>query len=248
MPPSQRGGLSPRVRGNPAGGRHAAPVRGSIPAGAGKPHLGRALSRASRVYPRGCGETLSLAWGDNLYMGLSPRVRGNRRMGTGPGTLAGSIPAGAGKPRAGEAALRPRTVYPRGCGETCLPARMSWHSSGLSPRVRGNLSAGASDRGQDGSIPAGAGKPEPVAEERLGARVYPRGCGETHDASSAGLKIQGLSPRVRGNHGAPGAAPDRRGSIPAGAGKPSPRALSAALARVYPRGCGETRQGHPSGG
>ena len=51
------GGLSPRVRGNPADSTHALNAQGSIPACAGEPRRGFPLSTAARVYPRVCGGT-----------------------------------------------------------------------------------------------------------------------------------------------------------------------------------------------
>ena len=50
-------GLSPRVRGNPAGAYHPAVDGGSIPACAGEPRRGCCRCRAAWVYPRVCGGT-----------------------------------------------------------------------------------------------------------------------------------------------------------------------------------------------
>ena len=50
-------GLSPRVRGNPAGRVVRAHLRGSIPACAGEPASGGAYSYQEMVYPRVCGGT-----------------------------------------------------------------------------------------------------------------------------------------------------------------------------------------------
>ena len=52
-----REGLSPRVRGNPHGGRDHLRGSGSIPARAGKPFQSVRLVWDSGVYPRACGET-----------------------------------------------------------------------------------------------------------------------------------------------------------------------------------------------
>ena len=71
-------GLSPRVRGNPAG----APVKrlfpGSIPACAGEPTVGVALGGIGGVYPRVCGGTGRPYMASGGRIGLSPRVRGNQ--------------------------------------------------------------------------------------------------------------------------------------------------------------------------
>ena len=91
-------GLSPRVRGNPAGGAGHAPERRSIPASAGEPSSLAMPSIAWRVYPRECGGTSAQASCLFLVAGLSPRVRGNLAslpQGVNP---KGSIPASAGEP------------------------------------------------------------------------------------------------------------------------------------------------------
>ena len=76
--PSLTNGLSPRVRGNPGLASGSVHLMRSIPAGAGEP-LSRGLVRAaSRVYPRGCGGTVAVPIGWWVWLGLSPRVRGNR--------------------------------------------------------------------------------------------------------------------------------------------------------------------------
>ena len=50
-------GLSPRVRGNPAGVRRGQPRPRSIPASAGEPYYGEPCRRPAEVYPRECGGT-----------------------------------------------------------------------------------------------------------------------------------------------------------------------------------------------
>ena len=52
-----RGGLSPRVRGNLADIPTTHPMGGSIPAGAGEPITTNQKILLGRVYPRGCGGT-----------------------------------------------------------------------------------------------------------------------------------------------------------------------------------------------
>ena len=93
-------GLSPRVRGNLQLGQPVADGRGSIPASAGEPQLGRQAARMARVYPRECGGTAHAVCPNPASPGLSPRVRGN--LGGRHVRLAdqGSIPASAGEPLA----------------------------------------------------------------------------------------------------------------------------------------------------
>ena len=89
----------PRVCGgtHPRFGWPAPPPR-SIPACAGEPHPGLCPGRLWTVYPRVCGGTRAgdMAHGD--VVGLSPRVRGNRRSDRFVQPLSGSIPACAGEP------------------------------------------------------------------------------------------------------------------------------------------------------
>ena len=90
-------GLSPRVRGNPAGGPLRARYQGSIPACAGESALHRASGGLARVYPRVCGGINNTLDSDATFIGLSPRVRGNRQLSSSSGLWVRSIPACAGE-------------------------------------------------------------------------------------------------------------------------------------------------------
>ena len=115
----QAQGLSPRVRGNQAGGVVAFAGTGSIPACAGEPMARIAFLIMVRVYPRVCGGTLRRRSKLCRVMGLSPRVRGNRSW--------------------RQHSMARNRVYPRVCGGTCESDCVSKYLVGLSPRVRGNL-------------------------------------------------------------------------------------------------------------
>ena len=195
----KRRGLSPRVRGNlsshewlPSSGR-------SIPACAGEPITELSSPIKRQVYPRVCGGTLSARMRDVQIDGLSPRVRGNL---SGPGRqrqCRRSIPACAGEPRAGQPNHANHGVYPRVCGGTGHPHRISAPAEGLSPRVRGNHTHQNNDALPSRSIPACAGEP---AENRCAPglrKVYPRVCGGTRCRKFRTQHGAGLSPRVRGN-------------------------------------------------
>ena len=131
-------GLSPRVRGNH---EHLGTVTsdlGTIPACAGEPARRWACARRARDYPRVCGGTFTVFPFIIQSQGLSPRVRGNRRLCSPLLSPLGTIPACAGEP--GRAQLRDqiRRDYPRVCGGTIIAKNQYSHFGGLSPRVRGN--------------------------------------------------------------------------------------------------------------
>ena len=155
-----------------------------------------------------------------LYEGLSPRVRGSRvcvlrfpcrlrvyprvcgeahREGASPRHCRGSIPACAGKPGTRDGTRTLTWVYPRVCGEASRCTRASSERPGLSPRVRGSRDVLARDEGNDGSIPACAGKPSRTRCHSDSVGVYPRVCGEAATADGSHDVRAGLSPRVRGS-------------------------------------------------
>ena len=160
-------GLSPRVRGNPAGDADCRNMSWSIPACAGEPtHHFRGLLPI-KVYPRVCGGTVRMPLEDDLPSGLSPRVRGNRATGLRPGQGHRSIPACAGEPILTAALMTTPTVYPRVCGGTILSRTTTTGWLGLSPRVRGNLREGVRSTANVRSIPACAGEPAPTRGRRI---------------------------------------------------------------------------------
>ena len=92
-------GLSPRARGSHAAAGRDRRRPGFIPAGAGKPSGVQSLPSPNRVYPRGRGEATRRKTARGMKRGLSPRARGSRLGRGGLPGAAGSIPAGAGKPK-----------------------------------------------------------------------------------------------------------------------------------------------------
>ena len=172
--------------------------------------------------------------------GLSPRMRGNLRLGPLGQVRHGSIPAYAGEPQASSPPRRGTGVYPRVCGGTRASSATRRTYPGLSPRMRGNLRGGVAVGGHRGSIPAYAG--EPGCRRGIGGpwRVYPRVCGGTYHVESSAVSMTGLSPRMRGNLEIPRSHVALGGSIPAYAGEPAFSLLLASPERVYPRVCGGT--------
>ena len=233
-------GLSPRVRGNRTGGRHHHGSAGTIPACAGEPLYRQYGLGHPRDYPRVCGGTSIRPSMDSRVLGLSPRVRGNRRASSPECVLHGTIPACAGEPRTGKGQKPDDWDYPRVCGGTEDLADKAFDRAGLSPRVRGNLSRGRSAAGRGGTIPACAGEPDgrPSCDED--DRDYPRVCGGTSHWYVVKRDDGGLSPRVRGNRTCLPPAQAQPGTIPACAGEPADKARQARRSWDYPRVCGGT--------
>ena len=233
-------GLSPRVRGNRAGGLRCAGLPGSIPACAGEPNSGVAFSLCGGVYPRVCGGTVIMDTPHWMGWGLSPRVRGNPTPPDAATPPARSIPACAGEPYEFIALIPGKEVYPRVCGGTSWTTALRPTTRGLSPRVRGNHRAGLQAKAQVRSIPACAGEPSNPSTSRQQAEVYPRVCGGTQPTCSNCIRRSGLSPRVRGNRRWPDAVSRFGRSIPACAGEPRSGWARTRRKRVYPRVCGGT--------
>ena len=176
-------------------------INGSIPACAGEPPSHPSTDLRIKVYPRVCGGTKLSAGKLNADAGLSPRVRGNRAPRGSAGFARGSIPACAGEPICDISTHGPSKVYPRVCGGTISTSSGAHTTTGLSPRVRGNLGNPLLAGRHSGSIPACAGEPTDKGDLDKGYRVYPRVCGGTGCVDRCTCDAWGLSPRVRGNRG-----------------------------------------------
>ena len=172
--------------------------------------------------------------------GPSPRVRGIQGQTPPRRPAVGSIPAGAGNPLDAYGGALPEGVHPRGCGESMANRPVVLNESGPSPRVRGIPTTPERGAPAGGSIPAGAGNPSLIGIPICLERVHPRGCGESGAARPVAGVIRGPSPRVRGIRRLPALRGGHAGSIPAGAGNPSPPRRRAAPGGVHPRGCGES--------
>ena len=137
----QRVGLSPRGRGNlgllaSSGGSFR-----SIPAWAGQPGSVGSFGFKLRVYPRVGGATAMTFLPEPMWLGLSPRGRGNRPTTPRNINATRSIPAWAGQPPPTDLNPRVYSVYPRVGGATGWHRRREIPEMGLSPRGRGNLSS-----------------------------------------------------------------------------------------------------------
>ena len=136
-------GLSPRVRGNRPRTNMTRIRPRSIPACAGEPLPEYDHHSNQPVYPRVCGGTETTCRTLPAAVGLSPRVRGNPEADDEYTVWGRSIPACAGEPLGSMPFDILHTVYPRVCGGTSHARYIQPESTGLSPRVRGNLGRGA---------------------------------------------------------------------------------------------------------
>ena len=236
------GGLSPRVRGNPASATLLACFDGSIPACTGEPRPGIPRAENAWVYPRVYGGTGRPLDHRPRRYGLSPRVRGNQEMRPCRLRQQGSIPACTGEPRARSPCVRAERVYPRVYGGTPERDVRCLVSQGLSPRVRGNPRAERRRRPCGGSIPACTGEPGACPGAHGTRGVYPRVYGGTGRGRWPSPGSPGLSPRVRGNPSRSAAATASGGSIPACTGEPPDLPPARAPPRVYPRVYGGTAE------
>ena len=175
-----------------------------------------------------------------MYLGLSPRVRGNHNRTHREIAMIRSIPARAGEPRSASGRSSHSRVYPRACGGTEQFKAAGYQMLGLSPRVRGNRDDFREYYPHGGSIPARAGEPTKATSVQCRGRVYPRACGGTARPMATEWARGGLSPRVRGNLTCSGWKSKASGSIPARAGEPAGFAGTDWRCPVYPRACGGT--------
>ena len=238
-------GLSPRGRGNPITADNIDELLGPIPARAGEPCRYPPATCTTRAYPRAGGGTISLSPRCTPAQGLSPRGRGNPRPPRSYLGISGPIPARAGEPPCSPRSQPRNWAYPRAGGGTRSGAARGDVIMGLSPRGRGNRSAGGCSARCSRPIPARAGEPSSTPRARVRIRAYPRAGGGTFLALAAGIYFQGLSPRGRGNPDARFHADRYRGPIPARAGEPMRSTRRGRRRRAYPRAGGGT--GHVKG-
>ncbi len=110
-------GLSPWVRGTRRCVNCCLAKRRFIPVGAGNSMKSPENEPRIAVYPRGCGELLSVAGRITHSLGLSPWVRGTLYLTQHGLDIIRFIPVGAGNSILLFRLHCKRPVYPRGCGE-----------------------------------------------------------------------------------------------------------------------------------
>ena len=126
-------------------------------------------------------------------------------------------------------------VHPRvGGGARYMLPRLR-DTVGPSPRGRGSRATVGSGPDPLGSIPAWAGEPAALGAEVPLRRVHPRVGGGAASIWNVRVYTSGPSPRGRGSHVYIDRDVIRQRSIPAWAGEPVSRSLSATRGQVHPR-------------
>ena len=173
-------------------------ISGLIPAHAGKTYVYKLRPFPEKAHPRACGENVQ---GPSLARegtGSSPRMRGKHFHCVSSGSIAGLIPAHAGKTKEQAGPRVARVAHPRACGENLKWGWAAVATLGSSPRMRGKLSAPTSRIESPGLIPAHAGKTHRCFLEYPEAEAHPRACGENFRCRMPMPRQRGSSPRMRG--------------------------------------------------
>ena len=171
-------GSSPRVQGKPT---YLAETEFSgrlIPACAGKTRSAWIVFPSPGAHPRVCGENHWVSVWVRVVAGSSPRVRGKLHAYPWKAKARRLIPACAGKTRIDVAHAIQVPAHPRVCGENRVGGGGRWGYLGSSPRVRGKHVSHVAQAGNQGLIPACAGKTFPQRAEARSQWAHPRVCGE----------------------------------------------------------------------
>ena len=155
---SEKGGLSPLVRGKRDICAITSVSCGSIPACAGETIVHSFSGPVLRVYPRLCGGNDDGNAKTYTAWGLSPLVRGKLPVICAASPFHGSIPACAGETIHSDFFPIFTGVYPRLCGGNYSSLFIYFFRRGLSPLVRGKHGIVSCRRTLTGSIPACAGE------------------------------------------------------------------------------------------
>ena len=151
--------------------------------------------------------------------GSSPLTRGKRSYGEAGSTWDGLIPAHAGKTETPSADARLSKAHPRSRGENNWTRPPCPTRSGSSPLTRGKHRPTGNPRGNQGLIPAHAGKTCGSGGRARSMRAHPRSRGENAFVVAYNKSETGSSPLTRGKLTSPDEQLIKLGLIPAHAGK-----------------------------
>lgn len=166
------------------------------------------------------------------------RARGRRDVAIGDET----VPMRATKGCQCPSCRRQRRAHPRSRGENLPMEVIVPCSQGSSPLTRGKH--GQSRRGSDRRrlIPAHAGKTPPMSCPPTSSGAHPRSRGENTTAALIGALVPGSSPLTRGKRRGRPCRTQRRGLIPAHAGKTGCQEGRKPAGAAHPRSRGENRR------
>ena len=171
--------------------------------------------------------------------GSSPLTRGKRRSHSSPVSVAGLIPAHAGKTSDSSYSMSLPWAHPRSRGENLNAPLVKLPRTGSSPLTRGKPLRVCEARKHQGLIPAHAGKTAGHRVPSCSIAAHPRSRGENRPCDSHSAAIAGSSPLTRGKR--PGWARRGRacGLIPAHAGKTRETRAGMEVSGAHPRSRGE---------
>ena len=151
----------------------------------------------------------------------------------------GLIPAHAGKTHEVAETDKARGAHPRSRGENTCPRCLTDQQEGSSPLTRGKRLSRSNVATTSGLIPAHAGKTSHAITASGLTWAHPRSRGENTRRRGESAARQGSSPLTRGKLRARERLVDRRGLIPAHAGKTTARPVSRSAPWAHPRSRGE---------
>ena len=130
-------------------------------------------------------------------------------------------------------------AHPRSRGENTCPRCLTDQQEGSSPLTRGKRLSRSNVATTSGLIPAHAGKTSHAITASGLTWAHPRSRGENPSPRPPSPRHQGSSPLTRGKLRARERLVDRRGLIPAHAGKTTARPVSRSAPWAHPRSRGE---------
>ena len=213
-------GSSPLTRGKPPEDSSLARPLRLIPAHAGKTASSRRCRRWRTAHPRSRGENAEKTRDTDDRPGSSPLTRGKLHTARDERRLEGLIPAHAGKTGRQAADQRHESAHPRSRGENIIEGVDRLSPLGSSPLTRGKHGIRQEFIGEDGLIPAHAGKTTALLTVIVPIPAHPRSRGE--------------------NTGRQRPSDAGRGSSPLTRGKPRPRLRSRSRKRLIPAHAGKT--------
>ena len=212
-------GSSPLTRGKR--GLHACWYRpaGLIPAHAGKTGCAARGCSRCRAHPRSRGENARVFALADTAEGSSPLTRGKRERRPDQLIVNRLIPAHAGKTDPEYRRSPDRRAHPRSRGENKTGMGTDIVGAGSSPLTRGKLRCLPVVVGGGRLIPAHAGKTIASCPLTLRTWAHPRSRGENACPCDRLGSLEGSSPLTRGKRGVVVVSNNRKGLIPAHAGK-----------------------------